>query len=51
MDAKEKKAVQIHCPTCGKSFPVRVDELQGRLRLSVRCPHCKRIGTIELQDI
>lgn len=47
----ENKGVQINCPLCKKPFPVRVQELSGRLRLSVRCPHCKRISEIALQDI
>lgn len=52
MDEREaKKGVQVSCPYCGKPFPVRVQELEGRLRLSVRCPHCKRIGEVALQDI
>lgn len=52
MDEKaEKKGVQINCPLCKKPFPVRVQNLDGRLRLSVRCPHCKRISEIVLQDI
>ena len=47
----ENKGVQINCPLCKKPFPVRVQELSGRLRLPVRCPHCKRISEIALQDI
>lgn len=43
--------VQVTCPYCKKPFPVRVQSLEGRLRLSVRCPHCKRIGEIAMQDI
>lgn len=46
-----EKGVQVRCPLCGKAFPVRVNELKGSLRLSVRCPHCKRISEIALQDI
>lgn len=52
MDAKAlNSGVQINCPLCKKPFPVRVQSLDGRLRLSVRCPHCKRISEIALQDI
>lgn len=52
MDAKSvMKGVQINCPLCKNPFPVRVQSLEGRLRLSVRCPHCKRISEIVLQDI
>lgn len=47
----EEKGTQVRCPLCGKTFPVRVKELRGTLRLSVRCPHCKRISEIALQDI
>ncbi len=50
-DKGANKGVQINCPLCKKPFPVRVQELTGRLRLSVRCPHCKRISEIALQDI
>lgn len=46
----EKKGVQINCPLCKKPFPVRVQELSGKVRLSVRCPHCKRISEITLLD-
>ena len=52
MEAKtDKNGVQITCPVCRKTFPVRVQRLEGRLSLSVRCPHCKRISEITLQDI
>lgn len=52
MDAKrENSGVQISCPLCKKPFPVRVQKLEGKLHLSVRCPHCKRISEITLQDI
>lgn len=52
MDEKaENKGVQISCPLCGKKIPVRVQELSGKLRLSVRCPNCKRVSEIQLQDI
>lgn len=47
----EDKGVQIRCPLCGKQFPVRVKELDGRVSMSVRCPGCKRISEIVLQDI
>ena len=52
MDEKtENTGVQIVCPICKKQFPVRVQSLEGRLRLSVRCPHCKKISEISLRDI
>ena len=52
MDEKaEKKGVQISCPRCKKTFPVRVQELVGSVRISVRCPHCKCISEIALKDI
>jgi len=50
-DKSENKGVQINCPLCGKRFPVRVQELSGKIRLSVRCPNCKRVSEIQLQDI
>ena len=51
MPENEEKGVQVRCPLCGKTFPVRVKELKGVLRLSVRCPQCKRVSSLELQDI
>ena len=52
MDEKgANKGVQISCPLCGKRFPVRVQELVGKLRVSIRCPNCKRVSEIQLQDI
>ena len=52
MDNKERKnGVQLSCPLCGKQFPVRVQTLDGRISISVRCPHCKRVSEIHLQDI
>lgn len=50
-DKSANKGVQVSCPYCGKTLPVRVQELEGRLRLSVRCPHCKRVGEMSIQDI
>ena len=47
----EAKEVQVRCPLCGKAIPVRVKSLVGRLTLSIRCPQCKRVSSIELQDI
>jgi len=52
MDEKAHiSGVQVTCPYCKKSFPVRVQSLEGRLRLSVLCRHCKRTGEITLSDI
>ena len=51
MDKRENTPAQIVCPLCGKVFPVRVKRLAGELTLSVRCPHCKRISEIAMQDI
>lgn len=52
MDAKNPNTgVQVSCPLCKKPFPVRVQSLEGKLHLSVRCPHCKRISEIVMQDI
>ena len=47
----EDNAVQVRCPLCGKMIPVRVMELRGSLRLSIRCPQCKRVSSLELKDI
>lgn len=52
MDEKRAiKGVQITCPLCKKPLPVRVQELEGKVRVSVRCPNCKQISEIALQDI
>lgn len=51
MTENADKGIQVRCPLCGKTFPVRVKELKGVLRLSVRCPQCKRVSSLELQDI
>lgn len=52
MDEKSANTgVQIVCPLCKQTFPVRVQELTGKLRLSVRCHHCKRISELTLSDI
>lgn len=48
---KSDKGTQIRCPRCGKTLPVRILDLEGKLALSVRCPDCKRVSKIELQDI
>lgn len=50
-NARKPGGVQLSCPLCGKTFPVRVERLEGKVRLSVRCPNCKRVSVIELQDI
>lgn len=41
----------LHCPYCGKAFPLRIKRLEGKVELSVRCPHCKKISEISLKDI
>lgn len=41
----------LHCPCCGKSFPMRIKRLEGTLEISVRCPNCKRISEVSLKDI
>lgn len=41
----------LHCPRCGKSFPMRIKRLEGELVISVRCPNCKHISEISLKDI
>ncbi len=46
-----RKEEILHCPCCGKSFPVRIKRLEGELEISVRCPNCKRISEISLKDI
>jgi len=50
-EREANNGVQVTCPYCKKPFPVRVLSLEGRLHLSVRCTHCKRIGEITMQDI
>lgn len=46
-----RKEEILHCPCCGKSFPVRIKKLNGDVVISVRCPNCKRISEVSLKDI
>ena len=51
MDEKTtKNYVQIRCPYCGHNLQIRVVEA-NKVKLSFRCPSCKRVGEIILQDI
>lgn len=40
---------KVVCPQCGKALAVRILELQGRLRYSVRCPECKKVSEVVIE--
>lgn len=42
---------RVCCPNCGKYMKVRILDLEGTVRLSLRCPSCKQDSTLELKDI
>lgn len=45
----EKSYTKVVCPCCGKAFSVRILELHGKLRMSLRCPDCKRISEVSVE--
>ncbi len=53
MDGKMKtdREVKVVCPQCGKALPVRIMELEGRLRYSIVCRSCKAKSEVEIRDI
>ena len=52
MESEKKiEGMQLRCPVCNNTLPVRIVELEGKARISIRCPHCKRKSMLELQDI
>ena len=48
---EDRSYYRVCCPNCGKYMKVRILELEGTLRLSMRCPSCKQESTLELKDI
>lgn len=44
-----KKDIKVACPQCGKALPVRILELNGRLRYSIVCRNCKAKSEVEIQ--
>lgn len=46
-----RKEVKLVCPQCGKALPVRIIELEGRLRYSLVCHKCKAKSEVEIKDI
>ena len=52
MDEKRpiKKEVKVVCPQCGKALPVRILELEGRLRYSIVCHNCKAKSEVEIRE-
>lgn len=51
MTDEKAQYYKVRCPNCGHFFKVRILRLDGELRLSVFCPDCKRVSTIELNGI
>lgn len=49
VEASIKDIVKVACPYCGKALPVRILEFSGKLRYSVRCNECKRIGEVTVE--
>lgn len=49
METKDKNVVKVTCPYCGKALPVRILEFSGKLRYSVRCNECKRLGEVTVE--
>ncbi|MEZ3418354.1 MAG: hypothetical protein K1V99_03155 [Bacteroidales bacterium] len=39
-ERKDRRYRKVVCPMCGKAFPVRILELNGTLRYSLRCKEC-----------
>lgn len=52
MDDKNviRKEVKVVCPQCGKALPVRILELNGRLRYSLVCRNCKAKSEVEIRE-
>lgn len=50
MDDKEKYT-KIACPRCGKPLPIRIIELKGKLRYSIKCKACGKISEVEIENI
>ena len=51
MDEKTtKRYVQVKCPYCNHNLQIRVVEAE-RVKPTFRCPSCKKIGEIVLQNI
>ncbi len=46
----QMRFTKIACPQCGKPFPVRIIQLNGRLRYSIRCKSCGKISEIEIEN-
>lgn len=51
MSQEKKTYIEVRCPSCGKFVGIRILELSGTLRYSLRCKNCKQISTVELSDI
>lgn len=50
-ERKDRRYRKVVCPMCGKAFPVRILELNGTLRYSLRCKECGGESEIEIKDI
>ena len=51
MNEKEHiKFTKIACPQCGRPFPVRILDLKGKIRFSVKCKSCGKVSEIAIGD-
>ncbi len=50
-EKREHRVIKVACPQCGKALPVRIMELEGRLRYSIVCRNCKAMSEVEIRDI
>lgn len=44
-DGRDRKIV---CPRCGKALPLRIIELEGKIKLSLICKNCKQRSEITI---
>lgn len=42
--------IKVVCPQCGKTFPIRILAITGRLRYSIRCTDCKKMSEVEINS-
>lgn len=44
------KYTKVVCPQCGKILPVRILDLNGRIKFSVKCRSCGKVSEIAIED-
>lgn len=47
---KETEYIKVACPCCGKALPMRILDLKGTLRYSVKCRNCKQESEVEIKN-